>query len=339
LTTPLLIRGAPGSPYSRKMVALLRYRHIPYRWIMAGSPAAASLPAPKVELLPTLYFPAANGELEAVVDSTPLIRRLETMALERSVLPPDPVMAFLDELLEDFADEWLTKAMFHYRWHFRADIDQAAALLPRWRDISAPEAALRARGQAVAERQIGRLYVVGSNAVTAPVIEASYARILDLLRTLLEAQPFLLGRRPGAADFGFYGQLTQLALFDPTPMALALRTAPRVHAWTMVVDDLSGLDPRPADWLERDGAGVLRGLLAEFGRCYAPVLLANAAAIAAGSDRVSTEVDGRPWVQQPFPYQARCLMWLRQSYHRLDTADRAAADALLAGTGIEALWR
>ncbi|HBP14871.1 MAG TPA: glutathione S-transferase, partial [Gammaproteobacteria bacterium] len=56
------------------------------------------------------------GELEAVVDSTPIIRRLESEIPGRSVIPEDPVIRFLDYLLEDYGDEWLTKAMFHYRW-------------------------------------------------------------------------------------------------------------------------------------------------------------------------------------------------------------------------------
>src|SRR5262245_40161314 len=118
------IVGMPGSPYSRKMRAVLRYRRIPYAWITPGSRESGTLPRPRVELLPQLVLSGDGGTLEAVTDSTPLIRRLESMHAERSVIPPDPAVAFLDALVEDYADEWLTKAMFHYRWGFPPDVAQ-----------------------------------------------------------------------------------------------------------------------------------------------------------------------------------------------------------------------
>ena len=83
---------------------------------------------------------------------------------------------------------------------------------------------------------------------------------------------------------------------------------------------------------------TLRALLAEAGRVYVPFLLANAAALAHGSKRVECLIDGRPWTQQPFPYQAKCLRWLREGYAALSAADRAAADAILEGTGCERLF-
>ena len=83
---------------------------------------------------------------------------------------------------------------------------------------------------------------------------------------------------------------------------------------------------------------TLKDLLAEVGRTYVPALLANAAAIDAGADEVRTEIDGRPWVQKPFPYQARCLQWLRQAYVGLEGEDRELVDTLLDGTGCEALF-
>jgi glutathione S-transferase len=335
---PISLLGAFGSPYTRKMTAILRYRHIPYRLIHGSHMEATSRPKPKVALLPTFYLKNESGEIEAVVDSTPLTRRLERDYGGRSVIPDDPALRFLDELLEDYADEWLTKAMFHYRWYYPADIAQAGAILPRWRVKPAHGAAIDQAMAFISQRQIGRLYVVGSNPTTAPVIEASYVRFLKSFGAHLENHAFLLGERPSACDFGVYGQLTQLARFDPTPMKLALDHAPRVFAWVDVVDDLSGYDPPDAAWL--DSASIpdtLKAIFIELGRCYVPVMLANANALIAGAKTVETEVDGLPWVQDPFPYQGRCLHWLRQSYAALDAQAKGRVDQALAGTGCEVL--
>jgi glutathione S-transferase len=328
--------GAPGSPYTRKMLALLRYRRIPYQLILG---ATDGLPRPKVALLPTFYLPNAAGQIEAVVDSTPLIRRFEREYPDRAVVPTDPVGAFIDYLLEDYADEWLTKAMFHYRWHYQADIDKAGEVLPRWRGIAANEQDIQNSKQFIQERQIGRLYVVGSNATTAPVIEASYVRFLDLFKTLLEQQPFIAGRRPGAADFGVYAQLTQLAKFDPTPAALTLARAPRVYAWVDIMDDLSGLEVTEDGFAAATELRTRLGpLLGEVGRVYAPFLLANARALAKGLPEFETTIDGKPWVQPTFPYQGKCLAWLRAEWQTLAPGARRDVGAIVEGTGIDALF-
>ena len=337
----LALRGAPGSPYTRKMLAILRYRRIAYRLIVGGVSTADddNLPKAKVELLPTFYFPDSQGELEAVVDSTPIIRRLEEEYSGRSVLPAHPVTRFLDYVLEDFADEWLTKAMFHYRWYYAADIAKAGDILPRWRNLTATPEAIAPISAFIRERQISRLYVVGSNDVTAPVIESSYQRILTLMDAHMNSAPFMFGNRPAASDFGLYGQLTQLATFDPTPMAVAEATSQRVVAWVGVVDDLSGLEATAEDWYQPEALpDSLRDLFAEVGKVYVPALLANAAAIEAGQDEVNCEIDGRPWLQSPFPYQARCLQWIRQEFVRLEPEHRTQVLAFLEGTGVSALF-
>ena len=198
---------------------------------------------------------------------------------------------------------------------------------------------MEALGRGFSERQIGRLGVVGSNPTTAAVIEESYRRLLRALDAQLRVQPFVMGARPGTADFGLFGQLTQLALFDPTSQALALGEAPRVVAWCHGVEDLSGLEVTDADWTPRDAVPeTLGALLAEVGRVYAPFLLANAAALESGGAEFECEIDGRKWVQKPFPYQGKCLRWLRGQYAALGGGDRSAVDGLLAGTGCEALF-
>jgi glutathione S-transferase len=333
----IALKGVPGSPYTRKMLALLRYRRLPYRLIIA-SHDAPGLPPPKVNLLPTFFFPGPDGAPQAVTDSSPILRRLDADYPQRRVRPADPALAFLDSLLEDYADEWLTKAMFHYRWRYAADIRRASDILPAWTRGRTSDTVLVEAGKTIAERQIPRLRYVGSNDVTGPVIEASYVRFIDAFEAHLTEHAFLLGERPGGGDFGTCGQLTQLALFDPTPMAITAERAPRVFAWTGAVEDLSGLEPTDADWFAATALpATLKAIFAEIGRVYAPLLLANARAVQAGAQQVETEIDGQPWVQQAFPYQAKCLMWLREEFAALEPAAQAKVAAALKGSGCEVL--
>lgn len=339
IPTPLWMMGAPGSPYTRKMRALLRYRLIPYRMILQGSEEHQARPQPKVGLLPTFYLPDESGNEVAVTDSTPLLRRFEEAFEGRRVIPSDPAAAFIDALLEDFADEWLTKAMFHYRWAYQADIDKAASILPLWRKVDVPDEEIAPFSKFIAQRQTERLWVVGSNETTGQVIESSYRRILKLFDAHLQTMPFLMGRRPGSSDFGFLGQLTCLALFDPTPSGIVVTETPRIYAWIEWAEELSGLEPKEEDWITSEAfPDTLRALLGEVGRVYTPFLLANAAAIAQKAERVETTIDGKLWTQKPFPYQAKCLRWLREGYAGLGDDDRKKVDGLLAGTGCEPLF-
>jgi glutathione S-transferase len=330
------------------MVALLRYRHIPYSvtWGdpggaldgMGGVLAGRVVDRPKHLFMPTFLFEDEAGGVKAVCDSTPIIRRLETLYAGRTVLPADPALAFIDYLIEDFADEWCTKYMFHYRWYPAADADNAGTLLPYGFDVSLPAEKHGQMKNWVTERQVGRLYVVGSNDTTAPVIDASYRRFLAAMEDHLASQHFMLGNRPGAGDFSLYGQLTQLVGFDPTPRGIAHELSPRTVAWVDHLRDQSGLEPRESDWVTLEAAPEsLRGLLAEIGRVYVPALLANARAVEAGEKSWETEIDGAAWTQQTFPYQARCLSWINEQYRALDVADRERVDALLAGTGCESM--
>ena len=214
----------------------------------------------------------------------------------------------------------------------------AGTILPLWTGIQAPAAEHKKMKHHVADRQISRLYVVGSNDTTAPVIEASYKRFLVIMDALIERQKFVLGKRPSSADFGVYAQLTQLAKFDPTPAALCLSEAPRVYAWTDLVDDLSGQPAAEDEWMSvQDASAALGDLLGEIGRTYAPALLANAKALQAGDKQMETTIDGQRWVQPAFPYQAKCLQWINAEYQSLDSAAKSQVDELLKGTGCESI--
>lgn len=345
---PLVLAGQYGSPYTLKMRAVLRYRNIAFRWVLRNS-EWDDIPDPPVPIIPVIVFPDpddADGQGEAMVDSSPQIMRLEKEYTGRSIVPTDPALAFIDALIEDFADEWLTKAMYHYRWAYKPDIDKAGKLLPLSDDLRMNSEEARRRSEIITSRQIQRRPLVGSTDANQPVIEESYEQMLDLLQAVLDERDFVLGDRPGRGDFGLFGQLVQLARWDPTSTAIAVDRAPKVAHWVERVDDLGWLPVPDNDaaagvdgWLAIDNLGPpVQMLLAEIGRTYTPFMLANAAALAAGADEVVCDIGGREYRQGAFKYQRKCLGWLRDDYAALSEADRSRVNSLLAGTGCEALF-
>ncbi|GAA6151335.1 glutathione S-transferase family protein [Pseudoteredinibacter isoporae] len=341
LSKPIPLIGAVGSPYTRKMLSLLRYRRIPH-YILWDDPSLVldemGIEKPKIPFLPTFIFENAKGQAEAVCDSTPIIHRLEQLQTERSVIPDDPALAFINYLLEDFGDEWCTKFMFHYRWHFSEDADNAGTELPLCRDVTLPDAALLDFKRFFSERQIGRLGYVGSNDSTAPIIDRCYRRFLSLLEAHFKTLPFLLGHRPGSGDFAIFGQLTQLVGFDPTPRAIAHEVSPRTVAWVGTMEDRAGLDLEKNPWTELESLpNTTYEILKEIGQSYVPALLANAQALMAGEKEWATDIDGQLWSQRSFPYQGKCLQWINEEYRQLSAHDQQRVSSWMAGTGCEAL--
>lgn len=339
-TKRIELTGAAGSPYTRKMLGVLRYRHLPYSVFWGNGNIPEGYPEPKVRLLPTFFFPdGEDGALVPVTDSTPIIRRLETDYPERSVIPQNPTLKFMNALIEDYADEWLTKAMFHFRWAHEADWKNAAPLLVYWGMNTAPEDMADKFAADFAKRQIDRLYVVGSNEVTAETIESSYVRLIEILDRLISRKGFVLGGRPASADFALFGQLTQLAVIEPTSAKLTSDTSQRVRAWVDIMEDLSGLKPSDDDWFSAEEASEALGpLLAEIGRTYAPAMIANAKAVMNGDATFEADIDGRHWTQPTFKYQEKCVSWMRDDHAGLSDNERGAIDAVLSGSGCEALF-
>ena len=343
IPNPLLLIGGTGSPYTRKMVALLRYRRIPYS-VIWGDPAKVleemGIEKPKPGLLPTFLLPNENEELVAITDSTPIIRRLEKETNNRSVIPKDPALAFINYLLEDFGDEWCTKYMFHYRWYPKEDANNAKELLPFGMMLNLPREQWKQMKEFIGKRQIDRLWVVGSNDTTAPIIDASYRRFLEILEKHLEGMSFLLGHRPASADFAIYGQLSQLVGFDPTPRAIAHKISPRTVAWVDLMEDQSGLEPSSKDWKNiGDLPESISELLAELGRVYVPALLANEKAVLNGDKTWESEIDGCKWTQQTFSYQYKCLKWINEEFQSISETDQARVKKLLSDTGCELLLK
>lgn len=322
------LHGALASPYSMKMRAILRYRRIPHIWSQ-GPAARAAQAHVKAPVIPVLEYPEGHF----ANDSTPLIHDLEARHAERSIIPDDPAQAFVAHLIEDFADEWLTKAMFGYRWLETVDQDQMSHWLAFDLFQGGGLAQIDAFASAFRDRQVGRMGLVGCTIENFPLIEASTRRVLAALEAHVTTRHWLFGTRPSLAEFSIFGQISQLGV-DPTAQGMMRRDYPYTYRWLAHVDDASGVE---GEWTPGWPA-VVEALLSEAGRVYAPFLLANAAALAAGESSFRIEVDGLPYEQGTFGYQVKCLNALRSRHGELPAAACDAVNALLARHDLLALF-
>ena len=322
MTSRYIVVAQNGSPYSQKLKALLRYRRLPFDWVFRNERNQDLVADVRPQLLPTVRFPE---ESRWRVDTTPIIDALEIRHRERSVYPTAPSLRFLALLLEDFADEWLPKAMFHYRWAHDADI----AFASHWiADDTAPDRRGDERNRIAkrfAERQIERMPLVGCTPANAPLIESSYHQTLASLEPHVGLYDYLFGSRPSVADFAIYGQLLTLAT-DPTPLAVMRSEASRTESWVRQLDDASGIE---GEWWERLPQAT-HALLELVTTIYLPFLAANEMADAEGLDRFDVELAGHAYSQAPFRYQRKCLGVLRERYASLDGTMRSEVDAALA---------
>jgi glutathione S-transferase len=318
------IYGGLGSPYSMKMRAILRYRRLPYVWRQMEMGDDRVFKNVKAPVIPVIQFPDGTWHN----DSTPMIFELERRHAERSIVPDDPATAFLAYLLEDFADEWGTKAMFHYRWFRERDQKQMSEWLAFDRLKGTKRDNVMSAAKIFSERQVGRMPIVGCTPENAPVIEESTRRILALFEAHVTEEPYLFGSRPSLADFGWMGQLSQLAT-DPTPCDLMRAEFPFTYRWLANLDDASGVE---GEWRGADSAAV-KGLLKLAGEIYFPFLIANADAVAKGAETFSVALLGGAYTQGAFKYQAKCLTELRAAYAKLDDAAKAKISGVLKDAG------
>lgn len=325
--------GGDGSPYSNKVLAVLRFRRIPYRWLSYTSPESkGTKDPPGPTLLPKVLFP----DDEVMNDSTFLIKEFERRYHGRSVLPCG-ALGFLSALAEDYFDEWMTKAMFHYRWTY--DIETAGFGIAFSASNAADMKTIEAFGRNFAERQTTRLRaVVGSNEVTAPVIEESFCRFCKLLEAHIHAgHTFLFGSRPSAADFALFGQLHPMIALDPETSRRVFAASRTVWFWYHSLKDLSGLSLRdgPEGWFDPEHLPpTLVAILVDMGRLYAPFMTANAQAVAAGKEvQCYLDQGNVPWRQASFKYQAKCVGWLREHWSSLPQEDRRKVEPLLNTAG------
>ncbi len=320
------IFGVEASPYSVKVRSYFRYKGIPHAWIVRSMDQMPEFGRyAKLPLVPLVVTPDGQG----LQDSTPILEKMETLFPEPSIAAPGLTASFVNLLVEEFADEWVNKPMFHYRWTHPTDQESAAQrVAEELAPANAPSEVALGMVESVKARMVPRLSLVGSTPESAPLIERSFLRLVEIIEVHLTARPYLFGARPVLADFGLFAQLYELAS-DPTPGELLKRQAPHIMAWLarmLSPESLGELEPWDAL------APTLQPLLSEqIAQLFLPWSTENARALVAGEKRFTVTLQGHAMTQEPQRYHAKSLGVLKQHYQRLKNPE---LDAFLEAAGL-----
>ncbi len=332
--TPLRVLGPEESYFTGKLEAYLHFKEIPFERV-PKAPDRELQQRTGVRQVPAVEL--ADGRW--MTDTTPIIAWLETQFPEPSVIPEDPLQAFVSWLVEDYGDEWLWRPAMHYRWSYPQDAHHLSRKLS---DEMMSDMALPGSWKRLLTRWRQRTFFVrldGVNATTWAHVEHTYTNALAQLEAILETRPFLLGARPTIADYGFFGSMFRHFGIDPTASSLMRETAPGVYEWVARVWNARASRTKgplatgiPEEW----GA-----LLDTIGSTYLPYLAANAEAWKRGDKKVDVEVEGVRYEQlRVAPYRVWCLEQLRARYDALLPDAQGEARALLEKHGCwEPLWR
>jgi glutathione S-transferase len=317
------------SPYSSKASALIGYAGLECTETIQN---AVNRFATIKRLTGKTMIPVLRRGEWAINDSTQIARYVQQRT-QRRLLPEREELHALCWLLEDFADEWLSKIVLASRWLNAEDRRDTADAIGDELVAGLPGiSSLAGRGVARAIRS--ELAPGGINEDNRGVLERSRARVLQALESLLEEPPgFLFCEHPTVADFAFFGQWTQFAR-DPSG-ADVLRMYPNVSEYLDRLDAMTLPHPlvRDAEACQRP-LSELRGLFAEFLGTYWPVLVTNYQAIHQEQrpERVRAEMlDGESFAFKPCGYLVGRLEFV------LEQIDRAYArqETLFGEDGLE----
>jgi glutathione S-transferase len=325
MSEPLVVYGTDASYYTGKLEAYLRAKGIAYRL----EPFDASNMRRCARHTGVLQVPQVEcPDGTWLVDTTLILDHFETTRPEPEVHPRGAAPAFVSALLEDFADEWLWRPAMHYRWSF----PENARLMSAWlaehtAERRAPEWLKRRFWR---RRQLGTF--VRGDGVTAAnrhAVEATYLATLAALEGIFAVRPYVLGERPSAADFGFFGSMFRHFACDPVPGRILRARAPGVHEWVARLWNGSPERVAHAARIERlpDDLGALFALVTGE---YLPYLEANARAWAAGEARVRYEAGGARFEEPTKPYRVWCRDRLQVRLAGLTPGARAEVETAVA---------
>lgn len=313
--------GMEVSPYSVKVRALLRYKQIPHHWLLRSKANEAQFREyAKLPIIPLLV----TSEGEGLQDSTPLLDLLESRHPEPSIRLMDPMLNFLADALEEAADEWLIKAMFHYRWNYDSQ-EAALRIATASVDVGSDPTHF---AQIISGILMSRRDGLGCSDDNAPLIERYLKKGAERLEAHLEQHTFLFGDQLSVADLGLASQYYEL-LSDSTPRQL-LAAYSHIQRWVdACIIHPSHEQGRCARW--EDLAPTLLPILEhELGHFYLPWATATMSALKApDSNPVKLTLDGRTFSQPAQKYVGKSWPVLQAKWQALPKSEQAQVPATI----------
>ncbi len=292
-----ILHGIPRSLFTRKLQAALEFYGLPYRLESRGTGGDDVLgQRAATHQIPILETP----EGWALGDTTPILQLLDARVPGRRLFPDGP-LGVLVHVVEEILDEWVARVMVHYRWHYA---ENTAYVIEQF--TGTPLSPEEAVAHPIAQWGPRACRATGTESPhQRQAAEDEYIGVLTALEAQLAESPFALGGRPTAVDVILLGGLHAHTNADPTP---DLGEFARVVAWaeggaTAAVLD-GDLAPFPAS------TGLAEHVLKIGAESYAPFVLANADALAAGRKVLEIETYGEPttYLVRPYPEQSRRLV-------------------------------
>ena len=365
--------GSELSPYALKLALCCRHAGLPYRFLPEQGGWIDNLRAQwrlerlrrghlsltwprmtaqdELPLVPFLFGPAGENLYDSSAIAHWLDQRLPPAC---KLVPEEPRAAFIVQLIDDYADEFLLYAVHHQRWVVSArDNDAGPRVAREFRSLIGPLQPLFARWFSARQtRRLPYLFSVAPDNFhieglpgrrqppsragfppTHALLEAAFTRLTDVLEKLLQQRPYLLGARFTLADAAIYGQLG-MNLSDPTTARDLQRRCPRLHRWLTQLHTATPVNGQGELQLDES----LRPLLDEIVRIHLPLQQQNTAAYerhhAVGQRRWSERafnrgealydgvLDGVPFRSVAKSFQLRSWRDAQQRWRELPMADR-----------------
>lgn len=322
-TNPYVIHGVPVSLFTRKLESAFTLYGVPYIQESKGRNDGSDLEKRAgTHQVPILVTP----ENWVLADTTPILKLMDGRYPARRLFPDGP-LGVLVHVVEEILDEWVTRIMVHYRWHYAENTRDVISFFTG-EDVPLEEAekhpvaqwgprACRAMGTDLPEHR--------------QAAEDEYIALMSALDKQLNSTAYALGNRPSAVDAILLGGLRAHTNRDPYPDLSGFRN---VMAW----------DKERADtW---DGTGELSPFdqttplaehILDLGReHYVPFLLGNAAALESGQETFSVNSYGTPcsYLTRPYPEQSRRMIQDHVA-NELSADDRALVTTWLKAGGFE----